>query len=58
MCVCRTAEGVCVVSDSEFLFMSVLLDDDDPAGNAAERHKIIKFSGRGWGGGKGNIRRN
>jgi len=47
MGVCRTAEGVRVVSDSEVFFMFVILDDDDPARNVAERHKIIKCWGEG-----------
>jgi len=42
MFVCRTAEGVRVVSDSELLFVFFILDDEDPARNVAERHKIVK----------------
>jgi len=49
---------VSVVGDSEVMVTFVVLDDEDPAGNAAERLKIIKFSGRGRGVGKGIIRRN
>jgi hypothetical protein len=41
-CVCRTADGVSVVSDSEVVVMFVTVDGEDPARNISERHKIVK----------------
>jgi hypothetical protein len=35
MCVGRTAEGLFVVSDSERLVVSVILEDENPARNVA-----------------------
>jgi hypothetical protein len=47
MCVGRTAEGLSVVSDTEVLFMFVILGNEDPTRNVAEKYKNIKTLG--WG---------
>ena len=41
MSVCRKAEVVSVVSDSEVLVMFVRVDGEDPVSNISEWHKII-----------------
>jgi hypothetical protein len=41
MCVGGTAEGMSVVSDSEFLVMFVTVHIEGTARNISERHKIL-----------------
>jgi len=38
---CRTAESLRVVSDSEVLVMFVTADGEGTAGNISERHEIM-----------------
>jgi hypothetical protein len=43
--VCRTEEGVSVVSECEVLVLVVTADGKNPARNISERHKIVEKEG-------------